>query len=104
MNARSYQELLNSKQRLALFLFLVMNAASSVFTLLFPFRDTPSFTLPLLCIPLFCLAAALFSLQTPRKYLCKLNLFASVLGLLWAAHIYVKSQYCLPNNQDFFIN
>lgn len=36
MNARSYQELLNSKQRLALFLFLIMNAASSVFTLLFP--------------------------------------------------------------------
>lgn len=33
MNARSYQELLNSKQRPALFL-LIMNAASSVFTLL----------------------------------------------------------------------
>ncbi|HGM6602609.1 TPA: GGDEF domain-containing protein [Serratia marcescens] len=103
MNARSYQELLNSKQRLALFLFLIMNAASSVFTLLFPFRDTPAFTLPLLCIPLFCLVAALLSLQTPRKYLCKLNLFAGVLGLLWAAHIYVKSQYCLPNNQDFLL-
>ena len=67
-----------------------MNAASSVFTLLFPFRDTPTFTLPLLCIPLFCLVAALLSLQTPRKYLCKLNLFAGVLGLLWAAHTYVK--------------
>ena len=40
MNARSYQELLNSKQRLALF-FLIMNAASSVFTLLFPFRIRP---------------------------------------------------------------
>ncbi len=26
-----------------------------------------------------------------------------MLGLLWAAHIYVKSQYCLPNNQDFLL-
>ena len=58
MNARSYQELLNSKHRLSLFLFL---------------------------------------------YVKKLNLFSCVLGLLWAAHIYVKSQYCAPNNQSFLL-
>jgi len=103
MNARSYQELLNSKQRLSLFLFLVMNAASSVFTLLVPFNNKPSFTLPLLGIPLFCLGALLFSLQFPRQYIGKLNLFAVVVGVLWAAHIYVKSQYCAPNNQSFLL-
>ncbi|CAI2454929.1 Probable diguanylate cyclase YcdT [Serratia ficaria] len=103
MNARSYQELLNSKQRLSVFLFLLMNAASSVFTLLVPFNNKPSLTLPLLSIPIFCLAALLFTLQSPRQYIKKLNQFAIVVGLLWAAHIYVKSQYCAPNNQSFLL-
>jgi diguanylate cyclase (GGDEF)-like protein len=103
MNARSYQELLNSKHRLSLFLFLLMNAASSVFTLLVPFQNKPAFTLPLLGIPLFCLAALLFTLQSPRLYVRKLNLFACVIGLLWATHIYLKSQYCAPNNQSFLL-
>ena len=101
MNARSYQELLNSKQRRHYF-FSDNECRLFRIYIIAPFRDTPAFTLPLLCIPLFCLVAALLSLQTPRKYLCKLNLFAGVLGLLWAAHTYVKSQYCLPNNQDFY--
>ena len=39
MNARSYQELLNSKQRIIS--FLIMNAASSVFTLLLPLGIRP---------------------------------------------------------------
>jgi diguanylate cyclase (GGDEF)-like protein len=80
-----------------------MNAASSIFTLLVPFNDKPAFTLPLLGIPIFCLVALLFTLQSPRLYVKKLNLFSCVLGLLWAAHIYVKSQYCAPNNQSFLL-
>lgn len=103
MNARSYQELLNSKHRLSLLLFLLMNAASSVFTLLVPIQGKPAFTLALLGIPIFCLAALLFTLQSPRLYVKKLNLFAAVLGLLWAAHIYLKSQHCAPNNQSFLL-
>ncbi|AGO53527.1 GGDEF domain-containing protein [Serratia plymuthica] len=103
MNARSYQELLTSKHRLSLFLFLLMNAASSIFTILVPFQGKPAFTLPLLAIPLFCLVALLFTLQSMQQFVKKLNLFSCVIGLLWAAHIYIKSQYYAPNNQGFLL-
>lgn len=103
MNSRSYQELLTSKHRLSLFLFLLMNAAFSVFIILVPLQDKPTFTLPLLAIPLFCMAALLFALQFRRNLIKKLNLFSFVIGLLWAAHIYLKSQYYVPNNQSFLL-
>ncbi|MFI8415062.1 GGDEF domain-containing protein [Serratia sp. NPDC078593] len=103
MNARSYQELLNSKHRLSVFLFLLMNAASSLFTLLVPFKNTPAVTLPLLGIPLFCMVTMLFTLRYPRHYVRNLNIYAGVIGLLWAAHIYLKSRYCLPDQQNFLL-
>jgi diguanylate cyclase (GGDEF)-like protein len=103
MNARSYQELLTSKHRLSLFLFLMMNAASAVFTLLAPLNKTPLFTLPLFAIPLFCLAAMLFTLKNPRKYVEKLNIFAISIGLLWACHIYIKSIYFQHDSQNFLL-
>lgn len=103
MNACSYQELLNSKHRLSVFLFLLMNAASSLFTLFVPFKNTPAVTLPLLGIPLFCIAAMLLTLRYPRHYVRNLNIYAGVIGLLWAAHIYLKSRYCLPDQQSFLL-
>ncbi|MDK1704712.1 diguanylate cyclase [Serratia rubidaea] len=103
MNARSYQELLNSKHRLAIFLFLLMNIASSLFTLLMPLKNTPAVTPPLFGIPLFCLAALLVTLRSPGNYIKRLEFFSCVLGLLWAGHIYMKSQYLLPNVQNYLI-
>lgn len=103
MSARSYLELQNSKHRLSLLLFLSMNAVSALFTLLVPFQVTPAFTLPLIGIPLFCLAAMGYALRSPQKYIRKLNLFAMVLGLLWAAHIYVKHQYGPNDNHSFLL-
>ncbi|EFE97731.1 GGDEF domain-containing protein [Serratia odorifera] len=103
MNARSYQELLTSKHRLSLFLFLLMNAASSIFTLLMPFKNTPVITLPLMGIPLFCLAAMAYTVFCPRQYVRKLHVFAAILGVLWAAHIYLKSRYCVPDSQNFLL-
>lgn len=103
MNARSYQELLNSKHRLLLLLFLLMNAASAVFALFAPFKGTPSITLALLGILLFCLAALLYSLFSPVEYANKIHIFALVLGLLWAAHVYIKSRYITDDAQNFLM-
>ncbi len=103
MNSRSYQQLQTSKQRLSLFLFLLMNAASAIFTLFVPFKETPAFTLPLICIPAICLAAMLFTLYSPRHYVQRLNLLAIILGLLWAAHIYCKSQLTASDNHGFLL-
>lgn len=103
MNSRSYQQLQTSKQRLSLFLFLLMNAASAIFTLFVPFKETPALTLPLICIPAICLAAMLFTLYSPRHYVQRLNLLAIILGLLWAAHIYCKSQLTASDNHSFLL-
>ncbi len=103
MNSRSYLELQNSKHRLSLFLFLLMSAASAVFTLFVPFKQTPAFTPPLLGIPLVCLAATLYTLRSPRDYVRKLNLFAIILGLLWATNIYSKNQYTANDNHSFLL-
>ncbi|MHA7845224.1 GGDEF domain-containing protein [Serratia sp. D1N4] len=102
MNARSYLELQSNKHRLSLLLFLSMNTVSAVFTLLLPFQANPAFTLPLIGIPLFCLAAFGYTRRSPRQYIKKLHLSATVLGLLWAAHIYIKHQY-LPNDSHSFL-
>lgn len=102
MNARSYLELQSNKHRLSLLLFLSMNTVSAVFTLLLPFQANPAFTLPLIGIPLFCLVAIGYTRRSPRQYIRKLNLSATVLGLLWAAHIYIKHQY-LPNDSHSFL-
>ncbi|WP_337262500.1 MULTISPECIES: GGDEF domain-containing protein [unclassified Serratia (in: enterobacteria)] len=103
MSARSYLELQNSKHRLSLLLFLSMNAASALFSLLVPFQVAPAFTLPLIGIPLFCLAAMGYALRSPQKHIRKLNLFATILGLLWAAHIYAKHQYGPNDNHSFLL-
>lgn len=103
MNSRSYQELQNSKHRLSLFLFLLMNAASAMFTLFVPFKQTPAFSQPLIGIPLVCLVAMLYALYSPRDYVRKLNLFAIILGLLWAAHIYSKNQYVANDSHSFLL-
>ncbi|KFK94976.1 MULTISPECIES: GGDEF domain-containing protein [unclassified Serratia (in: enterobacteria)] len=102
MNARSYLELQNNKHRLSLLLFISINTVSAVFTLLIPFQATPAFTLPLIGIPLCCLAAIEYIRRSPRQYIRKLNLSATVFGLLWAAHTYIKHQY-LPNDSHSFL-
>ncbi|BFO08133.1 hypothetical protein GGER_06430 [Serratia rubidaea] len=68
-----------------------------------PLKNTPAVTPPLFGIPLFCLAALLFTLRSPGNYIKRLEFFSCVLGLLWAGHIYMKSQYLLPNVQNYLI-
>ena len=88
MKLQSYEELKHSKYRLSLLLFLFLNVAVALFSLL-PFFDKSEQenVLPAFAIMLFSVAALFGCFLRPKLKLSLLYPVALVTGALWAWHI-----------------
>ena len=101
MTVQSWRTLRTKKYQLSLRLFLLLNAVSALFTLVFPLFAVKSVSVPALLI----LAASTLLFVWHGKYANKrINLpFISIIfGLLWAAHIVLKFT-TLGNNDYYFL-
>ncbi|CNE73458.1 HmsT protein [Yersinia nurmii] len=103
MNGHSYDQLLKSKHRLSLLLFLFLNASSSIFNMLLPAHHTPAFTLPVVLIAILSISALLFIIFFSKDYANKLNIFAFVLGILWTWQIILKYEYLGRDENNFLL-
>ncbi|RWR00920.1 diguanylate cyclase [[Pantoea] beijingensis] len=91
MKVQSYDELLHSKYRLSLMLFLFLNTAISLFFLFGPSHNAVmKITPPGLLIPGLSLALLLWAFLKSRSKLPLLNAAAFIIGILWAWHISLK--------------
>ncbi|MBW7981561.1 diguanylate cyclase [Enterobacillus tribolii] len=103
MNANSYDNLLKSKSRLVLLLFLLLNGSLAFYALLNPLQTNPPYTLPgiaVLCLSVLC--GGIFFFQK-NGYILKLNISALILGILWAAHISIKFAHVQSNEHTFLL-
>ncbi|WP_145522646.1 GGDEF domain-containing protein [Yersinia rohdei] len=103
MNSHTYDQLLKSKHRLSLLLFLFLNAASAIFSMILPAPKMPAMTLPLAMITVISLGAATYLIFISKNYADKLNLFAIALGLLWAWHIILKFESLGTNENNYLL-
>ncbi|CNC22007.1 HmsT protein [Yersinia pseudotuberculosis] len=114
MNSHSYDQLLKSKHRLSLLLFLFLNASSAIFSMLSSSPKTPAVTFPVVMIAVISLSAAAYLIFISKNdagknnyvdksnYANKLNLFSILIGLLWAWQIILKYEY-LETNEDNYL-
>ncbi|AHK19789.1 GGDEF domain-containing protein [Yersinia similis] len=114
MNSHSYDQLLKSKHRLSLLLFLFLNASSAIFSMLSSSPKTPPVTFPVVMIAVINLSAAAYLIFISKNYIDKksyvdkndyankLNLFSIIIGVLWAWQIILKYEY-LETNEDNYL-
>ncbi|WP_278399069.1 GGDEF domain-containing protein [Hafnia paralvei] len=103
MNAKSYDELLNSKSHMTFLLFILLNGATSFYALLNPLQTDPPYTIAGVSIFAFCLLSAISLIWHREKYLLKLNIAALVLGILWSFHIAVKYRHVDVSGHEFLL-
>ncbi|MFH8133286.1 GGDEF domain-containing protein [Pantoea osteomyelitidis] len=88
MKLQSYEELKHSKYRLSLMLFLLLNVAVSLFSLI-PFfnKSEPGYVLPAMIIMIFSLFVLVGCFIKPKRKLPLLYPVVLINGVLWAWHI-----------------
>ncbi|CAO95650.1 GGDEF domain-containing protein [Erwinia tasmaniensis] len=93
MNVQSYDELLGSKHRLSLMLFLLLNTATAIFCVLRVIHhDTLTVTTPTIAIIIISIILLTWMLLKPVAIFPLLNIAAALSGLLWAWHITLRYQ------------
>ncbi|AXU96490.1 GGDEF domain-containing protein [Erwinia persicina] len=93
MKLQSYDELLNSKHRLSLMLFLFLNTATAVFSMLNVNRlSAPMVTLPTATIIILSIMLLIWMVLKPLGTFPLLNSAALITGVLWAWQIGLKYQ------------
>ncbi len=104
MKLQSYDDLLHSKHRLSLMLFLFLNTATSLFYL-YHNEESPLFlfTPPLLVIASGSMAILLWMLLRPGRKFPPLNMVSAITGLLWSGEIVFKYQFIFYFDSDFLI-
>jgi len=91
MKLQTYDELLHSKYRLTVMLFLFLNTATSLFFLINNYDLSPSqILLPTLLIPAFSTALLGWTFLKPQAKFPLLNIVSLIIGILWAWHIVIK--------------
>ncbi|ATZ10489.1 GGDEF domain-containing protein [Erwinia amylovora] len=96
MNLQSYDELLDSKQRLSLMLFLFLNIAAATFCILRVIHHaTLKVTVPTIAIIITSAVLLALMLLKPVTKFPLLNLAAAIGGILWAWHITIRYQQAL---------
>ncbi|QCR37263.1 GGDEF domain-containing protein [Nissabacter sp. SGAir0207] len=103
MNLRSYDELVKSKHRLSLLLFLFLSCTSSLFSLLSTVNNKMFLSVPLAGITLLSLGGLIFTLLNRLRLDNILNIYAFLLGLLWAWHITLKYQAIGGDDKNFLL-
>lgn len=103
MNGHSYEQLLKSKHRLSLLLFLFLNASSSIFNMLLPAHNTPKLTIPVVMIAIISIVGLLYIAFFPKNHAIKLNLFAFFFGILWAWQVTLKYEYLGRDENNFLL-
>ena len=101
MTVQSWRTLRTKKYQLSLRLFLLLNAVSALFTLVFPLFAVKAVSVPALLI----LATSTLLLAWHGKYANKkinLPFISIVFGLLWALHIFLKYN-ALGQNDYYFL-
>ncbi|ERK08106.1 MAG: diguanylate cyclase [Pantoea sp.] len=104
MKLQSYDELKHSKYRLSLMLFLFLNVAVSLFSLL-PFLGEASsiHSLPAVLVAGFSISLLTLCLISPKLKLPLLNPVALLFGALWAWHINHKYHLVFYFDGSFLI-
>ncbi|MBS0971410.1 GGDEF domain-containing protein [Chimaeribacter arupi] len=103
MNLHSYDELVKSRHRLSLLLFLFLNTASSIFTMLTTVDNRKLITMPVVIIAALGVTGLLFTLLRARKLDTLLNIYSIALGILWAWHITLKYHQIAPDDKNFLL-
>lgn len=103
MNSHSYDQLLKSKHRLSLLLFLFLNASSAIFSMILPAPEMPAITFPVVMIAVISLSAAAYLFFISKNYADKLNLFSILMGVLWAWQIILKYEYLETNENNYLL-
>lgn len=105
MKLQSYDELLNSKHRLSLMLFLFLNTATSLFCLCSTKGklDQVSFSTPTISIALFCTMIIAWMLLKPSGKFPILNVVAVITGFLWTWQIYDKYETVFYFDGSFLV-
>ncbi|ROR06299.1 diguanylate cyclase [Erwinia sp. JUb26] len=94
MQTKIYDELLNSKRRLSLMLFLFLNIVTALFLSLRATSHTPlTACAPTLLIAIFSVALLARLLINPAAQIQRLNSVALFTGILWAWHIFSRFHY-----------
>lgn len=104
MKIQSYDELLHSKHRLSLMLFLFLNFATSLFSMLRLHSTLHiALTQPVLLISVMCCALLIWMILLPQWKFPLLNIVASIIGLLWAWQIYIKNEMVFYFDGSFLL-
>ncbi|MEG1468632.1 MAG: GGDEF domain-containing protein [Hafnia sp.] len=103
MNAKNYDDLLNSKSHMTFLLFILLNGATSFYALLNPLQTDPPYTIAGIGVFVFCLFSSISLIWHRDKYLLKLNVASLLLGLLWSFHIAAKYQHVDANSHEFLL-
>lgn len=104
MKLQSYDELLNSKHRLSLMLFLFLNTATSLFCLYINEKIPDlSFAPPTVMIAISSMTLLVMMLLKPSGKFPILNIVAFVTGLLWTWHIYLKYEMVWFLDSSFLV-
>ncbi|WP_413727177.1 GGDEF domain-containing protein [Sodalis sp. RH19] len=103
INTYSYEELRRSRLRLSLLLFLLLNIAFSVFYVATALNNTHSPTPPSILVAIVCVITLMMSNYKMRNYAHQLNVFAIIIGLLWAWHIAVRYNQLQPAENNFLL-
>lgn len=94
MHTKVYDELLNSKRRLSLMLFLFLNVVTALFVSVRATGHTPlTAWLPSLFIAIFSAGLLAKMLIHPEAKIERLNSVALFTGILWAWHIFSRYHY-----------
>ncbi|PKH25376.1 GGDEF domain-containing protein [Enterobacterales bacterium CwR94] len=104
MKFESYDGLLFRRYRLSLMLFLFLNTASAIFSMIInTSADSSGVNLPLLSLATFGLTLITWLLLRPKWHMRLLNIAALVTGLLWSWQIVVKYETHIYFDQSVLI-
>lgn len=102
MKLQSYDELLHSKHRLSLMLFLFLNTATALFCL-YSFGKNRAFELmmPVMMVALTSASILIWVMLKPTGKFPILNIVALITGLLWASQILLNYKFIFPLDGSF---
>ncbi|WP_158782741.1 GGDEF domain-containing protein [Pantoea sp. BAV 3049] len=104
MKLQSYDELLHSKHRLSLMLFLFLNTATSLFSFCSNGKNPAfTFTTPTLIIAVLSTVLLLWMLLRPQHKFPLLNIVAVITGLLWTWQIVLKYELVFYFDSSFLV-
>ncbi|EXU74433.1 GGDEF domain-containing protein [Erwinia mallotivora] len=104
MKLQSYDELLNSRHRLSLMLFLFLNAATSLFCLCSDMKKIAfSYITPTLILAVFSSGLLIWMFLRPKGEFPVLNIVSLLTGLLWVWQIVAKYQLVFYFDSSFLM-